>query len=101
MDRNPVAIAMFCAVAACSPARESSAGSPPGQAIQTAAQDVPQPEITAETIVRDVVGRVVKITETHGDSIPTEWTFDADEFKQVEILERAATPEAAAITVFM
>jgi hypothetical protein len=98
---NPVAIALFCAVAACSPAPQSSTGGPSGPAPQTANQDAPRPEITAEKIVRDVIGRVVKITEVNGNSPPTDWTFEADEFKQVEILEREATPAAAAITVFM
>ena len=60
---NPVAIALFCAVAACSPAPQSSAGGPSGPAIQTANQDAPRPDITAEKIVRDVIGRVVKITK--------------------------------------
>ena len=99
---NPVAIALFCAVAACSPAPQSSTGSgPSGPTIQTANQDASRPEITAEKIMRDVVGRVVKITEVNGDGPPTDWTFEADEFKQVKILEREDTPAAAAITVFM
>jgi hypothetical protein len=98
---NLVAIALSCAVAACSPASQSSADGPSGPAIRTASQNAPQPEITAENIVRDVIGRVVKITEVNGDRPPTDWTFEADEFKQVEILEREATPVAAVITVFM
>jgi hypothetical protein len=98
---HPVAIALFCAIAACSPAPQSSAGAPSGPAIQAANQDAPAPEITGDTIVRDVVGRVVKITEVRGDSPPTDWRFEADEFKQVEILEREVTPTAATITVLM
>jgi hypothetical protein len=98
---NPVAIAFFCVVAACSPAPETSAGGPSGPSIQTASQDAPLPEITAEKIVRDVIGRVVKITDVEGDSPPADWTFEADEFRQVEILERKASPARVAITVFM
>lgn len=98
---NPVAIALLFTVAACSPPPESSTGGASGLAIQTANQDAAQPAITAETIVRDVIGHIVKITEAVGDSSPTDWTFEADEFKQVEILEREATPAEAAITVFM
>lgn len=98
---NPVAIALFCAVAACSPPPQSSAGGPSGPAIRTANQDAPQPEITVEKIVRDVIRRVVKVAGVNGDSPPTDWTFEADEFKQVKILEREATPAAATITVFM
>lgn len=98
---NLVAIALFCAVAACSPAPESSSGGSSDLAIHTANQDPPRPEIAADKIMRDVVGRVIKITEASGGSPPTDWTFEADEFRQVEILEREATPAAAAITVFM
>jgi hypothetical protein len=98
---NPVAIALFCTVSACSPAPQSSAGGPSGAAIQTANQDAPRPEITAEKIVRDVIGRVVKVTEANGESPPTDWMFEADEFRQVEILEREAASAAAEITVFM
>ena len=98
---HPAAIALFCAVAACSPAPELSAGSPSGPVIRTADKDAPRPEITVEKIVRDVIGRVVEVTEVRGDSPPTDWTFEADEFKQVEILERETTPAAATITVFM
>ena len=98
---NSFAIPLFCAVAACSPSPQSSTGGPSGPAIRTASQDAPQPEITVEKIARDVIGRVVKVTEVNGDSPPTDWTFEADEFKQVNILEREATPAAVTITVFM
>jgi hypothetical protein len=58
-------------------------------------------EFSAEKIMRDVVGRVIKITNVAGDSPPTDWTFEADEFKQAEILMREGTPAAAVLTVFM
>lgn len=51
--------------------------------------------------MRDVVGRVVMISEVSGVSPPTDWTFEADEYKQVEILEHDATQTVATITVFM
>ena len=98
---NPVAIALLCAVAACSPAPESSSGGSSNLAIHTANQDPARLEITADKIMRDVVGRVIKITEASGDSPPTDWTFEADEFRQVEILERETTLADAVITVFM
>jgi hypothetical protein len=98
---NPIVIAFFCAVAACSPAPESSAGGRSGPVIQTASQDEALSEITAEKIVHDVIGSVVKITDVEGDSPPADWTFDADESRQVEILERKASPAGAVITAFM
>jgi hypothetical protein len=92
---------LFCSIAACSPAPELSSGSSSTPTIQTANQDAARLEISAEQIMRDVVGRIIKITDVAGDNPPTEWTFDADEFKQVEILERNVTPAATVITVFM
>ena len=74
---------------------------PSSSTIQTANQETAHPEITAEKIMRDVVGRVVPIADVAEKNAPTDWTFEADEFKQVEILERAATPATAEITVFM
>jgi hypothetical protein len=100
---NLIAVALFCTtVAACSPAPESSSGSSsPNSTIQTADQNAARLEFSAEKIMRDVVGRVIKITNVAGDSPPTDWTFEADEFKQAEILMREGTPAAAVLTVFM
>ena len=98
---HPVVLVLLCALAACSPAKEISAVSSPGQTIPAASQDAPQSDITPEKIVRDVIGRVVKITAADSGNPATEWTFDADEFKQVEILERESAPGASALTVFM
>ena len=98
---NLIAIALFCIVSACSPAPESSAGSPSDIANQTAHQEALRREITSEKIVHDIIGGVIKITSVEDDSAPTDWTFEADEFKQVEILDREATLEGATITVFM
>ncbi len=98
---NIVAIALFCAVAACSPTPKSPVTGPSISTIQTANQDTARPEITVEKIMRDVVGRIVSIIDVAEMSKPTDWTFEADEFKQVEILERKTTPTTAEITVFM
>ena len=98
---NLFAVTLICTVAACSPAPESASRGAANPAIQTANQDAAQTEITVEKILRDVVGRVVMITEVDGDGVPTDWTFEAGEFKQAEILEREATATAAVITVFM
>ena len=98
---NIVVIALLCAVAACSPTPKPSATSSSNSTIQTANQDTARPDITVEKIMRDVVGRVVRNVNAAEKSEPTEWTFEGDEFKQVEILERTATPTTAEITVFM
>lgn len=98
---NFVAIALSCSVVACSPAPESASSGASDRVIQTANQDVARPVVTADKIMRDVVGRVIKITHVSGNNPPVDWTFEADEFKQVEILEREDKLETAAVTVFM
>jgi hypothetical protein len=95
-----VIIALSCAVVACSPTPKPAAAGPSSSTMQTANQEA-HPEFTAEKITRDVVGHVVKIIDVAEQGEPTDWTFEADEFKQVEILEHAATPASAEITVYM
>ena len=85
----------------CSPTPKPSSDNQSGSTIPTASQDKQGQLIPAEKIIRDVVGKVVMITEVSGDGDPTEWTFDADEFKQVEVLETEATATTAMVTVFM
>lgn len=93
-----IALAALFALAACGPAPDVSSVARPGSTIQTANQDQPIP---VETIARDFVGRVVPITEVNGNGMATEWTFDADEFRQIEILEKAVAEKSATIVVFM
>lgn len=95
------AILLCCTLAACSPESESSPGNTAGVAIQTAAQESTQPEITPEKISRDVVGHAVQILDDGDGGSPSTWTFEASEFRQVEILERQVSPTTATITVFM
>jgi hypothetical protein len=57
--------------------------------------------ISVEKISKDVVGRVVEITELAGDGTPTKWTFEADEFRQVQILEESVSGAAATIVIAM
>ena len=58
-------------------------------------------EIAVEKISRDLVGRVVPITELAGDGTPTDWTFEAEEFKQVEIVDTQINGNTATIVIFM
>ena len=69
--------------------------------MRAADQGADQKEIPVEKIVRDVVGRVVPITEVNGNGTPTDWTFEADEFKQVEVVETQITETAATVVIFM
>jgi hypothetical protein len=96
-----IAIALIFTVAACSPAPDSALDKSPSSSKLTVNQETEQSDITVDAILRDIVGRVVTITAAAGDGPSTDWTFDADEFKQVDILNREITPTDAAIIVFM
>ena len=80
---------------------ESPSGTADSANVRAADQGASQKDIPVEKIVRDVVGRVVPITEVTGDGTPTDWTFEADEFKQVEIVETQVTGNTASIVIFM
>ena len=45
-------------------------------------------DITADKISKDVVGRVIEVGEMNGFAPSTEWTFEAGEFRRIDILER-------------
>ena len=64
-------------------------------------QDSRAPEITAEAISKDVVGWVVDITEATGSGPNDKWTFEADEYRRIDILETRPGEGALEILVFM
>jgi hypothetical protein len=106
MRITAVFIAAILVLAACgkAPAPASSApGSrpfvPAGGA--EAVQKSDRPDVTSEKILRDVVGKVVPVSELTGVGPTTEWTFDPDEFRQVNILEHRAEGGGLAIVIFM
>jgi len=79
---------------------ESPSGAADSANLRAADQGGSQSDIPVEKILRDVVGRVVPITEASGGA-PTDWTFEADEFKQIEIVETQLTGNAANVVIFM
>ena len=72
-----------------------------GRDVMRRVQIVDKPQITVEKIMSDIVGRVVEAADATGAAPPTEWTFEADEFKQVEILEKHMTETEFTIVIFM
>lgn len=94
------ALLVFCALAAaCSPAPDTVRPRPP--ALPAAERTAAGAEISVERILRDLIGRVVVVNDASGEHTPTEWTFEKDEFKQVEILERSDTPDGIVLTIAM
>ena len=64
-------------------------------------QNSDKPAVTPEKIVSDVIGRVVEVPELTGTVPPIKWTFDADEFRHVAILETHTTENALTLVIFM
>ena len=102
------AIAMLIALAACGPSHDSTSttgagatGPAPTPGALRHVQTPVKPEITTDQIVKDVVGRAVRVFEVRGALPPTEWTFEADESKHAEILEKHMTDTAYTVVVFM
>jgi hypothetical protein len=58
-------------------------------------------QVNAETISRDIVGKVVRITQSSGMGGGNEWTFDADEFRRIVILETKDTPTGQTLVIFL
>ena len=109
MDRTVLSVtAILFALTGCVPAPESSSTVTRNPAVPAGnpdllhfVQESGKPEITAEKIVSDIVGRVVQVSELTGAAPATEWTFEADEFRQVDILERHMTENGLTLVIFM
>jgi hypothetical protein len=109
MDRTVLSVtAILFALTGCVPAPESSSNVTRNPAVPAGdpgllhfVQEPGKPEVTAEKIVSDIVGRVVQVSELTGAGPTTEWTFEADEFRQVNILERHLTEKGLTLVIFM
>ncbi len=103
-----IAVTLLLVLAGCAPETGSSTnttGSPAAEVsdgghLQTV-QDPGNAEVSAEKIMKDIVGRVVLVSEATGAGPETEWTFDADEFRKVNVLERRVTEKGLTFVVFM
>ena len=52
-------------------------------------------------ISKDVVAKVVDVPELSGAGPTDKWTFEADEYRRIEILERHPTASGLDLLVFM
>jgi hypothetical protein len=98
-----IAVAIVCGFAGCGPKPESS-GLPPsagsGGSVRPV-QSSERPEITAARISTDVVGQVVDVPEQSGAGPSDKWTFEAGEYRRIDILERHPTATGLDLLVFM
>jgi len=98
-----IAVAIVSGFAGCG-ARPESPGLPPaagnGGSLRPV-QSAGRPEITSGKISRDVVGRVVEVQELSGSGPSDRWTFEADEYRRIEVLEKHTTATGLDLLVFM
>jgi len=98
-----IAVVIVSGFAGCGEKPESP-GLPPsagnGGPLRSA-QSPERPEITAGRISKDVVGRVVNVPELSGAGPSDKWTFEAAEYRRIDIVERRPTADGLDLLVFM
>jgi len=90
-------IVILMALTGCGPASTPLATITPN--VQSVA-DKSSP-ITEDKIARDIVGKNVQISDETGDDPSNKWTFEADEYRHVEILESQRSDDALMIVISM
>lgn len=93
--------AILFALTGCVPSPESSSNVTSNPDRLQFVQASGKPEVTGEKIASDIVGRVVQVSELTGAGPATEWSFEADEFRHVDILERKLTENGLGLVIFM
>jgi hypothetical protein len=97
---NSVAVA-FLALAGCGQAPDLSPTVTRKADLQQIAKDARRPEITAEKVAGDIVGKKLSIPEVHGDEAEEPWTIAASEIRQVNIQEQTVTRTGETLVVFV
>ena len=99
---------LFFALTGCTAQTEESLPVAASPAVRTAdkgylipVQVSARPDITAEKIMIDVFGRVVRISDLNGAMPPTEWTFEADEFRRADVLDKRVAEDEYTVVIFM
>ena len=107
MIRTSLTAVFVCAIVSCLAgcgAKPDSSG-PPSAAGDDGAlrsvQNSEKPEITTGKISKDVVGRVVDVPELTGSGPSDKWTFEADEYRRIDVLDKRSTPGGVDLLVFM
>lgn len=102
MNRTVLSVTVILfALAGCGPAPGYSSNITRNSDRLQLVQESGKAEISAAKISNDIVGRVVQVAELKGARDETEWTFAADEFRQVDILERHMTEKGLTLVIFM
>jgi len=102
MIRTILSVAIvLLALTGCGQAPEPSPTATPRSDLPQNARNARRPEITAEKIAGDIVGRKLSIPELHGDGPDEQWIFDAGEFLKVNIQEKTDTSSGEKLVVFV
>jgi hypothetical protein len=98
MTRIALSITAMClALIGCGPASTSSTTTTSNVLPVT---DKSSP-ITPDQIARDIVGKGVQVSEVAGDEPSNKWTFEADEYRHVKILESLRSESSLTIVINM
>jgi len=92
---------VLLALAGCGQAPDPSPTITGKADLQQIAKDARRPDITAEKIAGDMVGKKVSIPEVHGYEPAEQWTFAASEIRQVNIQEMTVTSAGETLVVFV
>ena len=71
------------------------------QSVQQAQSQYDNSAVNAEKISLDIVGKVVRVSQSTGMGGGNEWTFDADEFRRIVILETKDTPKGQTLVIYL
>jgi hypothetical protein len=86
-----IAVVLLVALTGCGQAPDPSPTVTRKVDLQQIANNARRPDITAEKIAGDIVGKKLSIPELHGGGADEPWIFDASEFIRVNIQEDTVT----------
>ena len=87
-------------IAGCEPARVPAIDSARRPDRVQPVQHPDKAEVSPAKIEADLVGRVVRVSALSGGS-ETEWTFDPQEFRHVDVLQRQDSASGLTLVIFL
>ena len=94
-----VLVASAVALSACGPNPDAPSARVPSDTMPVQLKG--RPEITVHNIVRDIIGQQVNIPAASRGAADMVWTFEENEPKKVEILERHGTGDTLELIIQM
>ena len=94
-----VAFSSACSLESPDPAQSAQTSSERRSGDSVRVQLAQASEITVAKILKDIIGQQVQVTDSAGEAQPMEWTFEENEPKHAEILERQAKGNSIALII--